>query len=64
MTGDSERVPIVVGGVSGLTCARALVDARRPVLVLDASDRAGGRVKTDVVEGSRLDRGFQVLLTA
>ena len=32
--------------------------------VLEASDGVGGRVRTDVVEGFRLDRGFQVLLTA
>jgi phytoene dehydrogenase-like protein len=34
------------------------------VCVLEASDGVGGRVRTDVVEGFRLDRGFQVLLTA
>ena len=32
--------------------------------VLEASDGVGGRVRTDVVDGFRLDRGFQVLLTA
>ena len=34
------------------------------VLVLEASDAVGGRVRTDLVDGFRLDRGFQVLLTA
>ncbi|MGB8859151.1 MAG: NAD(P)/FAD-dependent oxidoreductase, partial [Ilumatobacteraceae bacterium] len=34
------------------------------VVVLEASDGVGGRVRTDVVDGFRLDRGFQVLLTA
>ena len=33
------------------------------VTVLDAADRPGGRVATDVVDGFRLDRGFQVLNT-
>jgi hypothetical protein len=32
--------------------------------VLEASDGIGGRVRTDVVDGFRLDRGFQVALTA
>ena len=32
--------------------------------VLEASDGVGGRVRTDLVDGFRLDRGFQVLLTA
>jgi phytoene dehydrogenase-like protein len=34
------------------------------VLVLEASDGVGGRVRTDEVDGFHLDRGFQVLLTA
>ena len=33
-------------------------------MVLEASDGIGGRVRTDVIDGFRLDRGFQVLLTA
>ena len=58
------RVIVVGGGVAGLQCARVLHEAGRSVLVLEASDRVGGRVRTDVVEGFALDRGFQVLLTA
>jgi phytoene dehydrogenase-like protein len=34
------------------------------VKIIEASDRAGGRIKTDSVDGFRLDRGFQVLLTS
>jgi phytoene dehydrogenase-like protein len=41
----------------------ALHEAGRAVTVLEASDGVGGRVRTDVVDGFRLDRGFQVLLT-
>lgn len=56
---------IVVGaGLAGLVAARELQRRGLPVLVLDAADRPGGRLKTDVVEGYRLDRGFQVLFTA
>lgn len=56
---------IVVGaGLAGLAAARTLHAAGRDVVVLEASDGVGGRVRTDVVEGYRLDRGFQVLLTA
>ncbi|MGB9611937.1 MAG: FAD-dependent oxidoreductase, partial [Bryobacteraceae bacterium] len=56
---------IVVGaGLAGLACARVLARAGLDVLVLEASDGIGGRVRTDVVDGFRLDRGFQVLLTA
>lgn len=57
-------VIIVGAGLAGLAAARPLVDAGRQVVVLEASDGVGGRVRTDVVDGFQLDRGFQVLLTA
>lgn len=56
---------VVVGaGLSGLICARALSRAGRDVLVLEAQHAVGGRMRTDVVKGFRLDRGFQVFFTA
>ncbi len=56
---------IVVGaGMAGLACARSLQDAGLDVMVLESSDGPGGRVRTDLVDGFRLDRGFQILLTA
>lgn len=56
---------IVVGaGLAGLACARRLREAGACVRVLEASDAVGGRVRTDLVDGFQLDRGFQVLLTA
>lgn len=57
-------VLIIGAGLAGLTCARRLHEAGVTCRVLEASDGVGGRVRTDVVEGFRLDRGFQVLLTA
>ena len=57
-------VIIVGAGLSGLAAAVHLHRQGRKVLILEASDRAGGRVKTDSVDGFILDRGFQVLLTA
>ena len=59
-----EDVIIVGAGIAGLTAAVHLHRAGRKVLILEASDRAGGRIKTDLHEGFLLDRGFQVLLTA
>jgi glycine/D-amino acid oxidase-like deaminating enzyme len=58
------EVAIVGAGLAGLTCARRLRDAGCECLVLEAADAVGGRVRTDLVDGFRLDRGFQVLLTA
>ncbi len=55
---------IIGGGVAGLTCARYLHNAGKEFVLLDASDAPGGRVRTDTVDGFRLDRGFQILLTA
>ena len=63
---DAERVDVVVvgAGLAGLAAARTLSTAGRSVAVLEASDGVGGRVRTDVVDGFQLDRGFQILLTA
>lgn len=57
-------VLIVGGGLAGLACARALHRAGIRFQVLEAADHAGGRVRTDEVEGFLLDRGFQVMLPA
>ncbi|WP_262897382.1 NAD(P)/FAD-dependent oxidoreductase [Flavobacterium sp. CG_23.5] len=59
-----QDVIIVGAGLAGLSAAVHLHRQGRKVLVLEASDRAGGRIKTDSHEGFLLDRGFQVLLTA
>jgi phytoene dehydrogenase-like protein len=56
-------VAVVGAGLAGLTCALTLAEAGRRVVVLEASDGVGGRVRTDEVDGFLLDRGFQVLLT-
>ncbi|MFP4636302.1 MAG: NAD(P)/FAD-dependent oxidoreductase [Nitriliruptoraceae bacterium] len=56
-------VVIVGAGLAGLSCALTLRAAGREVVVLEAADAVGGRIRTDVVDGYRLDRGFQVLLT-
>lgn len=60
----STPILVVGAGLAGLCCARELRRAGRAVLVLEASDGVGGRVRTDLVGGFRLDRGFQILLTA
>lgn len=55
---------IVIGaGLAGLACTRDLAASGLRVRLLEAADAPGGRVRTDTVEGFRLDRGFQVLLT-
>lgn len=44
-------VIIAGAGVSGLSAARALVEQGRKVLVLEARDRIGGRVRTALKDG-------------
>ena len=62
--GKSYPVLIVGAGMAGLACAFTLHRAGIPFLIFDRGNDVGGRVRTDEVDGYRLDRGFQVLLTA
>ena len=53
---------VVIGaGLAGLSAALTLQDAGAEVTVLDSSDRPGGRVASDLIDGFILDRGFQLL---
>jgi phytoene dehydrogenase-like protein len=62
---DMAEVDVLVvgAGLAGLACARRLAGAGLAVRVVEASDGVGGRMRTDLVDGFRLDRGFQVLST-
>ena len=63
MTGDtptSADVVVVGAGLAGLCAAASLVEAGLDVIVLEASNGVGGRVRTDRVDGLQLDHGFQL----
>jgi phytoene dehydrogenase-like protein len=64
MTARDVDAVIVGGGVAGLACATQLHRSGVSFVLLEASDGLGGRMRTDVVDGFLLDRGFQVLLTS
>jgi phytoene dehydrogenase-like protein len=64
MTSSNDAVIIIGGGIAGLACARRLHTAGIPFALLEASDRIGGRIRTDRQDGYLMDRGFQVLQTA
>lgn len=56
--------PIIIGaGISGLVAAIELEKAGYSPMIIEATDRVGGRVKTDTESGLPLDHGFQVLLS-
>lgn len=64
MSGSDKSVLIVGAGLAGLACAERLHRAGARPLIFEGSDDVGGRVRTDVLDGFLLDRGFQVFLDA
>ena len=57
----SKRVIVCGAGWAGLNAARILNEAGFEVTVLEKSDRVGGRITSDYLDGFTLDRGFQVI---
>ena len=64
MKSPDVDVVIVGAGPAGLSCARHLMKNSVSFVVLEADQRIGGRLKTDVLDGFLLNHGFQVLQTA
>lgn len=60
---DRADAVVVGAGLAGLAAATTLHRAGRSVVVLEAADGVGGRVRTDLIDGFLCDRGFQILLT-
>jgi len=64
MTRENYKIHIIGAGVSGLIAAKTLENQGYRPTIVESTDRVGGRVKTDIVQGYQLDHGFQVLLDA
>lgn len=58
---DSSDVLIIGAGLAGLSAAITLQAGGRDVRVIESSDRPGGRVTSDVIDGFICDRGFQLI---
>ena len=56
------RVVVVGAGVAGLTAARDLVAAGHDVVVLESTDRVGGKLRSAEVAGITVDVGAEAML--
>ena len=61
---SSPRTVVVGGGISGLACARAVLDAGLPVEVLDRGRAPGGRMGGRTLHGRVVDLGASYLTAA
>ena len=59
-----KHIAVVGGGLAGLAAAKVLADGGASLEVIESSDRLGGRVASDVIDGFTVDHGFQVYLSA
>lgn len=59
-TVSGMTVVVVGAGLAGLAAAQRLRAHGISVVVVEASDRVGGRVSSDTIDGFTLDRGFQL----
>jgi len=56
-----KKVIVIGAGLAGLNAAITLQNEGISVTVLESSDRPGGRVTSDLIDGFICDRGFQLL---
>jgi hypothetical protein len=56
-----KPVVVIGAGLAGMNAAIQLQNAGREVVVLEAADRAGGRLQSDQIDGFTCDRGFQLI---
>ena len=57
-----RRVVVVGGGIAGLTAAHDLATAGEQVLLLEGSDRVGGKLRRVEVGGVLVDVGAEAML--
>ena len=58
---NSSDVLVIGAGLAGLSAAIKLQEAGRDVRIIESSDRPGGRVTSDIIDGFICDRGFQLI---
>jgi phytoene dehydrogenase-like protein len=58
---NSSDVLIIGAGLAGISAAITLQEGGKEVRIIESSDRPGGRVTSDVIDGFICDRGFQLI---
>ena len=61
MSPINSEVLVIGAGLAGLNAAIYLESQGVDVAVIESTDRAGGRVASDVIDGFICDRGFQLI---
>ena len=59
MKASGKRVLVIGAGMAGLAAARLLAESGRPVLMLEAQNRMGGRIRTLRQQGETLELGAE-----
>lgn len=57
-----KKILIIGSGLSGLSCAKYLDKSKFDIHIYEKSDKPGGRVSSETIDGNICDVGFQVLL--
>ena len=55
MKREDYKIHIIGAGISGLIAAKTLEEKGYKPVIIEGTDRVGGRIKTDVIEGYQLD---------
>jgi protoporphyrinogen oxidase len=57
----NEKIVVVGAGIAGILAAKLEIDKGNDVVLLDASDRAGGLLRSDCIEGNYFDYGIHLV---
>ena len=61
-TSITESDVVIIGaGLAGLRCAQILSNAGLNVVIVEKSDRVGGRLSSFAINGFIIDEGFQLI---
>lgn len=60
----TQRIAVIGAGLAGLRCAELLLEEGFDVQIYERSQRVGGRMATETIDGFLIDQGFHVMQTA